>query len=337
LSDIINDQVKSTEPPVYGPYPNKSSFQLGEWFWNHGIQKSQASFQELVSIVGDRDFRPEHIQDTNWRKINNQLARGGEMEWVDEDAEWSTSSVTISTPFHRLTSHPGPQSYTVAKFHHRSLVAIIQNKLRNTKHGPHFHYDPYELLWQPHNNNQQQPMHVHGELYTSTAFREAHQALQNSPPEPGCNLPRVIVALMFWSDSTHLTNFGDTKLWPLYLFFGNESKYRRGKPSSNLCEHVAYFERVCILSYYLILSFFIHSQLPDAFKDFATKYTGTKTLKSEFMAHCHRELTHAQWEILLDDDFVAAYEHGMVVACYDDMLCRFYPRIFIYSTDYPEK
>jgi hypothetical protein len=49
---------------------------------------------------------------------------------------------------------------------------------------------------------------------------------------------------MFWSDATQLANFGDAKLWPLYMFFGNESKYQRGKPSSNRCEHVAYFESV---------------------------------------------------------------------------------------------
>jgi hypothetical protein len=55
------------------------------------------------------------------------------------------------------------------------------------------------------------------------------------------------------------------------------------------------------------------------------------------MAHCHRELTHAQWDIILDDEFLDAYEHGIVVMGYEDVLCRFYPRIFIYSIDYPEK
>jgi hypothetical protein len=49
---------------------------------------------------------------------------------------------------------------------------------------------------------------------------------------------------MFWSDATHLTNFRNAKLWPLYMFFGNESKYRRCKLSCNACEHVAYFETV---------------------------------------------------------------------------------------------
>lgn len=55
------------------------------------------------------------------------------------------------------------------------------------------------------------------------------------------------------------------------------------------------------------------------------------------MAHCQRELTHAQWKIILDDDFIDAYEHGLVVECCDKIMRRFYPRIFTYSTDYKEK
>ena len=46
---------------------------------------------------------------------------------------------------------------------------------------------------------------------------------------------------MFWSDATQLTAFGDAKLWPLYVYFGNESKYERCTPIANLCLHAAYF------------------------------------------------------------------------------------------------
>lgn len=55
------------------------------------------------------------------------------------------------------------------------------------------------------------------------------------------------------------------------------------------------------------------------------------------MTHCHRELLHEQWRILLDDDFLDAWLHGIVIMCFDGILRRFYPRIFTYSADYPEK
>lgn len=55
------------------------------------------------------------------------------------------------------------------------------------------------------------------------------------------------------------------------------------------------------------------------------------------MVHCHRELIHAQWKILMDDEFMEAYTHGIVLLCPDGLLRRFYLRIFTYSADYPEK
>jgi hypothetical protein len=55
------------------------------------------------------------------------------------------------------------------------------------------------------------------------------------------------------------------------------------------------------------------------------------------MAHCRHEVIHAQWRIILDDEFIDAYEHGIVVECWDGIIRRFYPRILIYSADYPEK
>jgi Plavaka transposase len=56
------------------------------------------------------------------------------------------------------------------------------------------------------------------------------------------------------------------------------------------------------------------------------------------MAHCHRELYHAQWAVILDE-FLEAYVHGIVIHCCDGIRRRFrvYPRIFTYSADYRER
>jgi len=55
------------------------------------------------------------------------------------------------------------------------------------------------------------------------------------------------------------------------------------------------------------------------------------------MTHCLREFFHEQWKVLLDDDFLEAWNHGIVILCWDGIKRRFYPRIFTYSADYPEK
>lgn len=54
----------------------------------------------------------------------------------------------------------------------------------------------------------------------------------------------AILALMLWSDSTHLTSFGMASLWPIYLFFGNILKYTWGKPTVHQAHHLAYVPSV---------------------------------------------------------------------------------------------
>ncbi|KZP06410.1 hypothetical protein FIBSPDRAFT_764436 [Athelia psychrophila] len=304
------------------PYPNKSSFNLGNWFWN-GVQKSKRSFAELVKVISDPEFKPDDIAHTKWNEIDNILGNNlndhHEDNWMDEDAGWKTSKVKISVPFHKRQATPGPCDYTAeTDFHHRSLVDVLKERISDPHTGAHFHMEPYELRWKPNENHPEE--RLHGEIYTSPEFLEAHRLVQEAPGEPGCDLQRVVAALMFWSDGTHLTSFGVQRLWPLYMYLGNESKYRRCKPTCNLCSHVAYFQ-----------------YLPDQFKDFANPRVGGKGPKPALFAHCRREFFHAQWGILLDDDFIEAYKHGIVIMCFDGIHRRFYPRILTYSADYPEK
>jgi hypothetical protein len=65
--------------------------------------------------------------------------------------------------------------------------------------------------------------------------------------------------------------------------------------------------------------------------------TWPKYLLAPLLTHSKRELFHALWNVLLDDAFLHAYEHGIVIAWMDGIERRFYPRILTYSADYPEK
>ena len=55
------------------------------------------------------------------------------------------------------------------------------------------------------------------------------------------------------------------------------------------------------------------------------------------MNHCRHEVMHVQWRILLNDKFLEAYSHGIIIACCDGIKRRFYPCTFTYSANYPEK
>ena len=241
-------QLSNTETSFY-PYPNKASLCLGDWYWNQGALKSKDSFRKLLNIIGSPSFRPDDIRNTKWALIDHFLGMlttdedlAQSTEWLDNNAGWICTTVTVTVPFSWWSANHGPKDYSVPDFYHHSLLSIIHERVLDPNDHYLFHYEPYELLWRcPRNNHD---ITVHGELFTSRSFLDAHCELLESPPMPKCTLPRCIIALMFWSDAMQLTSFGDAKLWPLYVFFGNQTKYRRGQPSAKLCSHVAYFQMV---------------------------------------------------------------------------------------------
>lgn len=250
FSDIAE---QTSNEMVYSPYPNKSSFMLGDWFWSRGTQKSIEDFNALLQVLKSPGFSVDDIKNTQWNLIHNQLGSSDLDEcntpWSsDVDAGWIREPITLTVPFHKQQAHPGNKTFQAGNFYRRSIVEVMRERIASAD-GHHFHHEPYELYWQPRLENQ--PIRVFGDLYTSPEFLHVHQELQSSPPEPGCTLPRVVVGLIFSSDVTHLSQFGDAKLWPVYLFFGNDSKYRRCKPSCYLCNHIAYLQAVGFLfSYY---------------------------------------------------------------------------------------
>jgi Plavaka transposase len=167
-------------------------------------------------------------------------------EWQAEDDGWIRRAITISVPFPCRFLHPGPRNYTIYNFYRRSLLSIIRETVSDPIRCRSFHFEPYSLRWKC--LCRVDDIGVYGELFSSQAFITAHRDLQDVHLDStSCALPRCIVALMFWSDATQLTTFGDAKLWPLYVYFGNESKHQRCTPSANLCSHAAYFQSVCFI------------------------------------------------------------------------------------------
>jgi Plavaka transposase len=249
LSDVPFDHPDSQASPsslAFFPYPNENAFLLGEWYWNEGEQKTSKNFQKLMDIVGRPDFNPDDVRDIPWNSINKALGDSSDSDdmWLDEpDSGWMETPISISVPFHRLTQDPGPQEFIIPSFRHRSIVSILKEKMANSEDFSHFHLEPYKLQWKK-GTPDCEPIRVYGELYTSPAFLSAYEEIQNLSKEPGCTLPRVLVGLLFGSDGTQLTSFGSASLWPCYMYFGNESKYRRCKPSHKLCNHIAYFQKV---------------------------------------------------------------------------------------------
>jgi len=138
--------------------------------------------------------------------------------------------------------------------YHCSITDIITSVFEDSVAST-FHMMPFQQLWKV---SEEHTVNVYGEAYSSSAFLEAHNEINSLPHDPDDGLECIVASLMLWSDMTHLASFSDASLWPVYLFFGNQSKYTPGKPTASACHHVAYIPTVSRFSEYHYLNSFIN-------------------------------------------------------------------------------
>lgn len=235
----------------YYPYPNWSSFELGDLLWSRGPINSLDRFNELIQLFRNPAFRLEDVRHTDWANIHKELACGTQpgldnnADWVDDVGPgWVTSEITLTIPFPTRGTGSDTETYEAGVLHHRKIVSVIKEKFTDTTEHLSRCFHAHRLFWQP--DASKDPVRVYGEVYTSDEFRKMEKEVQglNLDKEEDKALERVVIALMFWTDGTLLANFGAAELWPCYMFFGNDSKYLRASPTSNLCNHIAYFDSV---------------------------------------------------------------------------------------------
>lgn len=233
----------STKPP-YAPWENWSVYRLMDWFSTGSRTKSIEECDRLVhNVILSPDFNPTDIP-KNFSARREAAKLDAESKLAEDG--WKECSVTIDVPdgkTHRPgTSDPPIPAFAVEGLLHRSMTAIIK-EVWTSATSCRFHFSPFRQFWRRASNVVER---VYSEIYSSDAFIKAHREVQQLPQEPGCKLERVVCAIMLWSDSTQLANFGNASLWPVYMFFGNQSKYERARPSANACHHLAYIPKVRI-------------------------------------------------------------------------------------------
>ncbi|TBU51202.1 hypothetical protein BD310DRAFT_834969 [Dichomitus squalens] len=308
----------------YGPFANASQFRVVDHFYGRSDTHSLDALDDLISVV--HDSGPFSAQDG-----------------------WHQTSVAIPLPrtYAKYKSEAGAPKFTVPGVVHRHLLALVklavqdQNSYLKDVH----HWHAHRKFWIPpsslpsslpspgpgpssstYNSTASQttnpsPIRVYTDCYNSNAMLDMEAEIRQRPRVPGdaLDMEYVVLPLLLWSDATQLSSFGSAALWPIYLYFGNLSKYFRGRPTEFMAHHLAYIPG-----------------LPDALKDFYMATYG-KSPSADELKFCKRELFQQIWLLLLDEDFMQAFEHGIVLTCGDGVLRRLFPRFFTYSADYPEK
>ncbi|KIK34293.1 hypothetical protein CY34DRAFT_98289, partial [Suillus luteus UH-Slu-Lm8-n1] len=316
----IATQTTDSSPNVLAPpfpFAIMSIYRLMTWMNTGSSRVSETKVSQLVEdVLLAEDFDRKHLEDFSVRRSLRELDAEENGKRISFPDDWIQTSITIDVP--TKSRGDGPLPYTIPGFHYRPLVDVIRAAFADIQSRA-FHLMPFQRLWKdPLGDHQER---IYDELYTSDAWLAAQDSLQKLPKENGCTLERVVAGLMFFSDATHLANFGTAKAWPLYLYFGNLTKYARSSPQSGACHLVGFLP-----------------SLPDSIKDVLSGLSRiSKTGMASLLTYCRRELFHSCWDTLLDEDFLEAYQHGIVLKCADGVLRRIFPRIFTYSADYPEK
>ncbi|KAF7292226.1 hypothetical protein MIND_01250000 [Mycena indigotica] len=306
-------------PPI-NRLNTSASLLLLDWQNNGHTTKSSAQLDSLVSeVLLHPEFNTADLRGFKAVQAEREVEKAAE-EAFPLLKQFQQASVDIEIPSGSTTIPP--QRVAVPGLWYRSLTSIVRAAFSDPL-SRHFHFSPFKSFHRVPSTGED--VRVFSELYNSDAFIDEHDKIRQRgelPPDAlDCTLEKTVAALMFWSDSTHLANFGTAKLWPIYLLFGNLSKFFRDKPGFGAEHHVAYIP-----------------SLPDSVQDFISQFhVKWQTQKDDIMTHCRRELFHAVWKFLLDDEFLHAYRYGIVIRCADGVERRVYPRIFMYSADYPEK
>ena len=173
---------------------------------------------------------------------------------------WCQTPVDILVPTREQSQAGNGQRFTIEGLYHQSILDIIRNVFAEAS-LKWFHLTPFKKVgallslgstfsymnlkvWRSPLNGQVQ--WVYDELYTSDAWNEAHDEIIRQKRSDGCQLERVVAGLMFWSDSMWLAQIGHVSAWPIYLYFGNLSKYCRQTPLGGVCQPIAFIPLVGI-------------------------------------------------------------------------------------------
>lgn len=250
LSDRATLKAADDEPhpdpsPFAAPWPfkNMSIYLLMDWMTTGSSKKSIGEVDRLAKdVLCAKEFTLEDLHNFSAQRENKRLDDSGlnpqKLPFAGDN--WLESNVAISIPTGLRDKDGRGANFSVPGLHHRSLLAVMKAALADVT-ARRFHYSPFRRIWRSPSGIEER---VFDEAYTSDAWLDAHDTLQKQRNEPGCTLEKVILGIMFWSDSTHLASFGTASVWPLYMYFANMSKYFRGKPGSGASHHVAYIPKV---------------------------------------------------------------------------------------------
>ena len=237
-------QDSSERNPPPWPWKNMAVWCLMSWKLTGSSEKSDGELNRLVKVICSDNFKIEELKGfnahTQTKFMNEAEVKPGMADIFKRDG-WKTATVTIDIPTREKDPDGNGRPFSIENFRYRPLTAIIRAAFSEAAFQ-RFHLTPFKRIWKSPTTGKEQM--IYDELYSSDAWIDEHNKVQKLRRSDGCQLERVIAGMMFWSDATCLAQFGHATAWPIYLFFGNISKYRRASSNTGPCHPVAFIPSV---------------------------------------------------------------------------------------------
>lgn len=235
------------------PYPNLSSFRFAH-MWSSISRYSKSIQERTLELFLRPDFLKSEFDGVDMKKLEEKVLDGS-VPWGDSKQGWRNETVTIKIPLSgKKNVGLGEKEKTegvpfkVEKFWHRPIIPVIKSILTSNE-ALGFHYEPFKQTWcRP--EFPETPVRVYDELFTGDAWLKEHESVKQLelPADEPDIYPRAIAGIMLWSDATHVAEFGQQSVWPIYLALGNQSKYERARSGSHAMHHIAYLPSVSVSS-----------------------------------------------------------------------------------------
>jgi hypothetical protein len=350
-SSVPNSRPYHPAAPVqttkfFEPFPNPSTFRLMTWFYRPSITKSITELNTLVKdVILAPDFNPEDLIGFDATK-EHRLMDAYQVKSLDGPTpfsfndSWLEGSVEIPLPCDgfKFSSEAEAPKFAV-KFHYRKIMEVLKAALAEQV-AETFHTFPFKAYWKPSPDEFEE--RIYSEIFTgdfwNAEFERIFYTNRNGDGENSA-LERFIIGLLIWSDGTALAQFGNAEMWPIYLYVGNQSKYERAKPNSQASHHLAYLPKVTQADAFFLMEHWLtyfRLQLDNRIQDvYKTEFGIPAT--AAMLTHLKRDLIHAVWKFLMDDDFIHAFVYGYVSKLRDGIERLSFPRFMIYAMDYQEK
>jgi hypothetical protein len=247
--NVIHEIYPGAEPLPHEPFSSRTAAIMMEAYHNGSGQKSAAHLNALAKAMSsDPKFDIHELKNFSAERENGRLDAFLQDETIEHPFQkndgWNEVSVMIRVPVkgHCCSEEKAPQ-IDIHGLHHRRLINIITT-VYGDKVSKGFHFTPFKQFWIPDDDNPEQCERLYSEIYTSDIAYEYQESVNALPHLEGDDLERVVIPLMFASDSAHLTSFGSASVWPIYVGFGSQTKYDRAKPFAHAMHHLAYVPSV---------------------------------------------------------------------------------------------